>query len=92
MRLEWKPHTLTNIMMRASGSFGTNDGTNSSTAATFSQDPYLHVQNPLDIEDINKMNALGFAVNHNQQTSMSYGQNKSANASIQLYRRLNPPW
>ncbi|MBR6937066.1 MAG: TonB-dependent receptor [Prevotella sp.] len=90
MRLEWKPDTLTNIMMRASGSFGTNDGTNSSTAATFSQDPYLHVQNPLDIEDINKMNALGFAVNHNQQTSMSYGQNKSANASIQLYRRLNP--
>lgn len=90
MRLEWKPDTLTNIMMRASGSFGTNDGTNSSTAATFSQDPYLHVQNPLDIEDINKMNALGVAVNHNQQTSMSYGENKSANASIQLYRRLNP--
>lgn len=90
MRLEWKPDTLTNIMMRASGSFGTNDGTNSSTAATFSQDPYLHVQNPLDIEDINKMNTLGFAVNHNQQTSMSYGENKSANASIQLYRRLNP--
>lgn len=90
MRLEWKPDTLTNIMMRASGSFGTNDGTNASTAATFSQDPYLHVQNPLDIEDINKMNTLGFAVNHNQQTSMSYGENKSANASIQLYRRLNP--
>ncbi len=90
MRLEWKPDTLTNIMMRASGSLGTNDGTNSSTSATFSQDPYLHVQNPLDIEDINKMNTLGFAVNHNQQTSMSYGENKSANASIQLYRRLNP--
>lgn len=90
MRLEWKPDTLTNIMMRASGSFGTNDGTNSSTSATFSQDPYLHVQNPLDIEDINKMNTLGFAVNHNQQTSMSYGENKSANASVQLYRRLNP--
>ncbi len=90
LRLEWKPDTLTNIMMRASGSFGTNDGTNASTSATFSQDPYLHVQNPLDIEDINKMNTLGFAVNRNQQTSMSYGENKSANASIQLYRRLNP--
>ncbi|MBQ4029154.1 MAG: carboxypeptidase-like regulatory domain-containing protein, partial [Prevotella sp.] len=90
MRLEWKPDTLTNIMMRASGSLGTNDGTNASTSATFSQNPYLHVQNPLDIEDINKMNVLGFAVNHNQQTSMSYGENKSANASVQLYRRLNP--
>ena len=90
MRLEWKPDTLTNILMRASGSYGTNDGTSRSSAATFSDDPYLHVLNPLDIEDINKMNSLGLAVNHNQQTNMSYGKNKSGNASIQLYRRLNP--
>ena len=90
MRVEWKPDSLTNIMMRASGSYGTNDGTSRSSAATFSDDPYLHVQNPLDIEDINKMNSMNLAVNHNQQTNMSYGKNKSGNASIQLYRRLNP--
>ena len=90
MRVEWKPDSLTNIMMRASGSYGTNDGTSRSSAATFSDDPYLHVQNPLDIDDINKMNSMNLAVNHNQQTNMSYGKNKSGNASIQLYRRLNP--
>ena len=33
---------------------------------------------------------MNLAVNHNQQTNMSYGKNKSGNASIQLYRRLNP--
>ena len=90
MRLEWKPDSLTNILMRASGSYGTNDGTSASSAATFSDDPYLHVLNPLDINDIIQMNNMNLAVNHNQQTSMSYGQNKSANASVQLYRRLNP--
>lgn len=90
IRFEWKPDTLTNILMRVSGSYGTNDGTSMSSNATFSDDPYQHVLSPLNIEDINQMNHLGLAVNHEQQTGMNYGRSKSGNGSIQLYRRLNP--
>ena len=90
IRFEWKPDTLTNILMRVSGSYGTNDGTSMSSNATFSDDPYQHVLSPLNIEDINQMNRLGLAVNHEQQTGMNYGRSKSGNGSIQLYRRLNP--
>ena len=90
IRFEWKPDTLTNILMRVSGSYGTNDGTSMSSNATFSDDPYQHVLSPLNIEDINQMNRLGLAVNHDQQTGMNYGRSKSGNGSIQLYRRLNP--
>lgn len=35
MRVEWKPDTLTNILFRANGSYGTNDGTTTSESATF---------------------------------------------------------
>ncbi len=90
IRFEWKPDTLTNILMRVSGNDGTNDGTSMSSNATFSDDPYQHVLSPLNIEDINQMNRLGLAVNHDQQTGMNYGRSKSGNGSIQLYRRLNP--
>jgi len=45
-RLEWKPDTLTNILFRANGSYGTNDGTSTSSSATFSDDPYLYTEDP----------------------------------------------
>ena len=47
LRFEWKPDTLTNILLRANGSIGTNDGTSGSESATFSDDPYLYVTDPL---------------------------------------------
>ena len=34
LRVEWKPDTLSNIMLRANGSYGTNDGTTTSLSAT----------------------------------------------------------
>ena len=41
VRLEWKPDTLTNILFRANGSYGTSDGTSSSISATFSAETSL---------------------------------------------------
>ena len=90
MRLEWKPDTLSNILLRANGSYGTNDGKGFSSSATFSDDPYLYVTDPLMTEAIAIMNAKQLAVNHNQSANLSYGKNKNASAMLQLYRRLNP--
>ena len=91
VRLEWKPDTLTTLLMRANGSIGSNDGTSTSTAATFSADPYLYAPNPLASADvIDPSDPLApYIVNHNKQASLSYGENRNFWAMLQLFRRLN---
>jgi hypothetical protein len=90
IRLEWKPDTLTNILLRANGSYSTNDGLSGSNAATFSADPYLYTTDPLTAEGIAEMSRRQFIVNNNRQAGLSYGKNKNAWGMLQLYRRLNP--
>ena len=86
VRVEWKPDTLTNILLRANGSIGTNDGTGKSANATFDADPYLYVEDPL-----NSLAPLApYLVNHNNSANLSYGENKNTWAMLQFYRRLNP--
>ena len=85
VRFEWKPDSLTNILFRANGSYGTNDGISTSASATFDADPYLSVDNPLASLD----QLSSSLVNHNQSASLSYGENKNAWGMLQLYRRLN---
>lgn len=89
VRLEWKPDTLTTLLIRANGNTGTNDGTGESAKATFSDDPYLYVTDPLAPDGINTMNGLNKAVNHNKQASLTYGENRNYWAMLQLFRRLN---
>ncbi len=91
MRVEWKPDTLTNILLRVNGGYSTNDGTTTSQAATFNQDPYLYVADPLaTAEQIDPANPLyPYMVNHNQSANLSYSRNKNAWGMLQLYRRLN---
>ena len=88
MRLEWKPDTLTNLLMRANGDIGTNDGKTISGSATFDDDPYLYALDPLS--ELYTSSLLDHAINHNQGANLSYGENKSAWTMVQLYRRLNP--
>jgi hypothetical protein len=88
LRVEWKPDTLTNILLRANGSTGTNDGTTESAAATFSDDPYLYAADPLTSLDASSPLAP-YLVNHNKSANLSYGENKNGWAMLQLYRRLN---
>ena len=92
LRLEWKPDTLTNILLRANGTYGSDDATTQSLSATFDDDPYNYVANPLEeFANLNSQSPLlPHTINHNQQASMSYGLSKNAWAMLQLYRRLNP--
>lgn len=46
IRVEWKPDSLTNILLRANGNYGTDDATNTSLSATFNDDPYLYTTDP----------------------------------------------
>lgn len=90
LRVEWKPDTLSNIMLRANGSCGTNDGTTTSLSATFNDDPYLYTANPLTDDAITLMNQQKLAVNRNDQANLSYGRNRNVWGMLQFYRRLNP--
>lgn len=86
VRLEWKPDTLTNILLRSNGSYGTNDGTTVSASATFNEDPYLYAVNPL--QEIERLRP--YTINRNTNASLNYGENKNFWVMLQFYRRLNP--
>ncbi|MBP3230309.1 MAG: TonB-dependent receptor [Prevotella sp.] len=90
LRVEWKPDSLTNILMRANGNVGTSDATSTSQSATFSDDPYLYVDDPLAYVNDADSKVYPYLVNHNQGASLTYGENKNAWAMLQFYRRLNP--
>jgi hypothetical protein len=90
IRIEWKPDTLTNLLLRANGSMGTNDGTTTSSNATFDDDPYLYSDDPLGIVHDPTSALYPHLVNHTHGASLSYGENKNAWAMLQFYRRLNP--
>ena len=90
LRLEWKPDTLTNILLRANGTYGTDDATTTSISATFDDDPYNYAVDPLaEISSLNPA-LIAHTINHNQTANLTYGLNKNAWAMLQLYRRLNP--
>ena len=89
VRVEWKPDSLTNILFRANGNTGTNDGTTTSASATFDADPYLYTSDPL--ASLDPAGPLGpYVVNHNRGENLTYGENKNTWAMLQFYRRLNP--
>ena len=90
-RVEWKPDTLTTILVRANGSTGKNDGTQTSISATFSDDPYLYVDDPLAESSVFDPQSplYPYLVNRNVQSSLSYGESKNAWGMLQLFRRLN---
>jgi len=89
IRVEWKPDTLTNFLLRANGSIGSNDGISTSRSATFSDDPYLYTDDPLvPVSPDSPLNP--YYVNSSIGASLSYGENKNAWAMLQFYRRLNP--
>ena len=89
LRVEWKPDTLTNLLLRANGNTGTNDGLGRSASATFNADPFLYADNPLEALDPDGPLAP-YLVNNNINANLSYSENKNAWAMLQLYRRLNP--
>ena len=89
IRVEWKPDTLTNILLRANGSLGNNDGISTSASATFDDDPYLYATKPLDMVNDATSPLSPYLINHNNSASFSYGDNKNAWAMLQFYRRLN---
>ena len=89
MRLEWKPDTLTNIMFRPSLTVSSSDSKGTSASASYNDDPYLYVNDPLNATDISQLAAQGLMVNSSTSQSLSYSDNTTARAMLQVNRRLN---
>ena len=91
-RLEWKPDTMTDVILRPSVGYSTSDSWNESVSAAFNDDPFNYA------DDYSK-NFYGdvfagmdsVAINSNRNESMSMNENFNANADLMVNRRLNKP-
>lgn len=88
-RLEWKPDTMTNIMFRPNFKYSTSDGLSTSTSASYNDDPYLYVTDPLSAEAISQMAEDSLMVNTRKNNSITYSESKSIGGMLQINRKLN---
>lgn len=89
-RLEWKPDTLTNLLLRPTLSWSNGRNRSGNESASFNDDPYAWpgITDPLAQLALLK-DEIG--VNHNLGANASRSQSFSAGASLQLNRRLGKP-
>ena len=98
-KMEWRPDTLTNIIFRPNFSYTQTRGRSFSQSGTFNDDPYGYVANPndyLDLGALSKADILAgddpledIRVNTSNNRSSSDGNSLSANATLQVNRKLN---
>ncbi len=85
-RLEWKPDTMTNILLRPTFNYTHTNNRSYGHSITFNQDPYAYVLDPLesylDVPDSAR-------VNRNVNSNHSKGDSYSGNFSLQVNRKLN---
>lgn len=89
-RLEWRPDSLTNLLFRPTVSWGNGRNRSGSESASFNDDPYAR---PGITDPLAQLEALKheIGVNHNLNAGSSRSENFSAEASLQLNRRLGKP-
>lgn len=88
-RMEWKPDTMTNILFRPKMSYSTSDGITMGTSASYNEDPYMYVDEPLSEDAIDELAERDLMVNTRKNRSISYGNDKSVGAMLQYNRKLN---
>lgn len=90
-RLEWKPDTLTNIILTPTVSYSNSDSWSNSRSATFNENPFDYEEDYGKDEygDVSsELNASGIAINSNNNEALSMGENLSFSARLQVNRNL----
>lgn len=85
--VEWKPDTMTNIIMRPQFSINGSRSHSDSESATFKDNPYALVRDPL--KELAALRSIG--VNHNLNANRNANDNISGSLSLQINRRLKKP-
>ena len=89
MRVEWNPDSMTTVLFRPSFSLSSNDSRRFGNSASYSDDPYKYVDDPLTDASISKMDEEGVMVNTQKTREITYGDNKNVGGTLQLNRRLS---
>ena len=88
MRVEWTPDTMTNIMFRPNLSFSNNDGRSWGSSASFNEDPYEYVVDPLLDDAIAKLAEEGIIVNWQRNQGINYSDSKRVGGMLQYNRKF----
>ncbi len=93
-RLEWKPDTMTNIIFRPDVTYGKTKNESNSNSGTFNADPFSIVSNPNAYLDFGSLDTSDdplrdIRVNAINSESLRKTNSLSANATLQLNRKLN---
>ena len=91
-RMEWTPDVMTTFLLKGNMTWGESNGKSSSLSATFNSDPYAVVADPnmyLDFASDSNEKLDTIRVNASNNGSLSKGNSLSANAEMQLTRKLN---
>ena len=98
-KMEWRPDTLTNIILRPNMSYSTTRTGSFSQSGTFNDDPYNYVDNPNDFLDLNALAQADLLsdedplkdirVNTSNNRGYTDGNSLSAQATLQVNRKLN---
>lgn len=88
-RVEWTPDTMTNIMFRPSFNYSTSDGLSTSHSASYNEDPYNYVTEPLSAEAIAQLAEDSIMVNTINNNSLTFSKSTSVGGMLQFNRRLN---
>lgn len=88
-RVEWTPDTMTNIMFRPSFSYSTSDGLSTSHSASYNEDPYNYVTEPLSAEAIAQLANDSIMVNTRDNNSLTFSKSTSVGGMLQFNRRLS---
>lgn len=86
-RIEWKPDSLTNILLRPEFSISGSGSHSDSESATFKDNPYALVSDPL--KQLSALRSIG--VNHNLNANRNDNSTISGSLSAQINRRLKKP-
>ncbi len=93
LRFEWMPDSMTNIMIFPHYAHSESHGHSSSQSVTFNANPYDFMAIPLEeyMRAENEKVRDSIAVNDNNRTSRSRGNNDNADGWLQVNRRLGKP-
>ncbi len=87
-RVEWRPDSMTNIMLRPNLSWGQSGSSSQNESAAFNADPYQLSTDPL--RDY-RLLSDSIGVNHRMGANHSSSHNLNGSVSVQANRRLAKP-
>lgn len=88
-RIEWMPDSMTNILFRPTFSHSTSDGSSSTASASFADDPYLYVTDPLASSSFDIMAQDSLMINSRSGISLSNSTSDNYKGMLQINRKLN---